>query len=225
MNPKFYCTKTLDLLEKICYNEHKISLWRIISMPRRLNRSDMTKIAKKILRMITSLIVLLAVVFAFLVVGIRLFGVDVYTVLSPSMEPEYKTGSLLYVKEVDPSTLSVNDVITFQLTDNITATHRIIEIIEDEQDASVKLFRTKGDANDLADDAPVSCDRIVGQPVFCIPYLGYAASYIQQPPGSYAALAIGAAIVFLVLLIDLLTGERDNKQSPTKEPQRKESDT
>ncbi len=185
----------------------------------------MAKVVKKTLRIITSLIVVLAAVCAFLIVGIRLFGVDVYTVLSPSMEPEYMTGSLLYVKEVDPSTLAVNDVITFQLTDSITATHRIIEIVNDEEDASVKLFRTKGDANTLADELPVSYDRIVGKPIFSIPYLGYAASYIQQPPGSYIALAIGAAIVFLILLIDLLTGERDDKKPQPNESQRKESDT
>ena len=52
-------------------------------------------------------------VFAIFLVGMRLFGFELYTVMSGSMEPEYHVGSLIYVKAVDPATLNQGDVITF----------------------------------------------------------------------------------------------------------------
>ena len=40
-------------------------------------------------------------IMAILLVGVRVIGLNVYTVLSGSMEPTYHTGSLIYVKKVD----------------------------------------------------------------------------------------------------------------------------
>lgn len=77
-------------------------------------------------------------------VGVRLVGLNTYVVLSGSMEPTYHTGSLLYVKSVDPQDLRVGDPITFMLNEDTVATHRIIEILPDEEDSSVLRFRTQG---------------------------------------------------------------------------------
>jgi len=49
----------------------------------------------------------------------------VLTILSPSMAPKHPTGSVIYIVDVDPAKLEVDDVITFKLTDSMTATHRI----------------------------------------------------------------------------------------------------
>ena len=86
----------------------------------------MSKAFKKIWNIFTTLLVIAAVVLAMLLVGVRLFGLQVYTVLSGSMEPTYHTGSLIYVKKVDPYTLSTGDVITFMLNEETIATHRIL---------------------------------------------------------------------------------------------------
>lgn len=176
----------------------------------------LSRIVKYILKPITTLLVVVTVVFAILVVGVRLLGVEIYVVLSPSMEPVYPTGTLLYVKEADPDELQVGDIITFRLYD-ITATHRIIEVLEEEP----LKFRTQGDANDIADTEPVPAANIIGKPVFSLPYLGYAASYIQKPPGSYAAIAISAAIVFLVLIVDLLDNLAKAKEAKANTTQPK----
>lgn len=176
-----------------------------------------SRVVKYVLKPITTLLVVLAVVFAILVVGVRLLGVEIYVVLSPSMEPVYSTGTLLYVKEADPDELQVGDIITFRLNDNMTATHRIIEVLEEEP----LKFRTQGDANDIADTEPVQAANVIGKPVFSLPYLGYAASYIQKPPGSYAAIAISAAIVFLVLIVDLLENLAKDKEAKANTTQPK----
>ena len=54
----------------------------------------------KIWNAITTIIVVLVVILALLLVGVRIVGLQVFTVLSGSMEPTYHTGALIYVKKV-----------------------------------------------------------------------------------------------------------------------------
>ena len=179
------------------------------------------KAMKKIWNIITSILVALALLLAVALVGVRLVGLQVFTVLSGSMEPEYPTGSLIYVKETDCSELQVGDVITFLLAEDTVATHRIVEVIPDPDDPTVVRFRTKGDANDSADGGLVHCKNVLGTPVLTIPKLGYVTNYIQNPPGTYIAIAGGAILLLLVFLPDLFGGS-DNKKNKQKKPADKE---
>lgn len=171
----------------------------------------MGKTVKKLWDIITSLIVVLAVLLAVALVGVRLVGLQVFTVLSGSMEPSYHVGSLIYVKKAEPSSLRTGDVITFMLDEDSVATHRIVEVVPDETDPSVLRFRTKGDANDAEDGSLVHYKNIIGTPVFSIPGLGYLANYIQDPPGMYVAISAGAVLLLLVFLPDLFTKEEGKK--------------
>ena len=140
---------------------------------------------RKIWNAVSTALVVLVVILALLLVGARLVGLQVFTVLSGSMEPTYHTGSLIYVKKVDPLTVQAGEVITFMLDEDTVATHRVVEVVPDEEDASVVRFRTKGDANDSEDGGLVHSNNLLGTPVFTIPYLGYVANYIQpgrRPP-------------------------------------------
>ena len=158
------------------------------------------KKGKKFWNTITSVLVILLVVVVFALVGVQLFGIKPYTVLSGSMEPEYPVGSLIYVKPVDPLTLKEKDPITFLLNESTVATHRIIEVIPDDEDPTVVRFRTKGDNNKEADSDPVHSKNVIGKPVFCIPYLGYVANYVQTPPGKYIALGICMLLLVAAML-------------------------
>ena len=80
---------------------------------------------KKAWSIISSVLVALVVLLAIALVGVRLFGLQVYTVLSGSMEPTYHTGSLIYVKRVDPFTITPGQPITFLLDEDTVATHRV----------------------------------------------------------------------------------------------------
>ena len=154
---------------------------------------------------VSTVLVTLVAVLAVLLAGVRLVGVQVYTVLSGSMEPAYHVGSVIYVKNVDCHTLREGDVITFAAADGIVATHRIAEVVQEENGLR---FRTKGDANQTADAALVDSRNVLGTPVFTIPYLGYLAAYIQSPPGRYYAIAFSAVLLVLTLLPD---GKKKNK--------------
>lgn len=163
----------------------------------RLGDPEMRKRIKKILNVIGSVLVAAVLLLAAVSVGVRVVGIRTYAVVSGSMEPTYPTGSLLYVKSVDAEDLKVGDAITFYADEDTVATHRITEIIPDEEDGGVLRFRTRGDANDTEDGAPVHSKNIIGEPLFAVPYLGYFAHFVQKPPGLY--LAIGLVCISAVL--------------------------
>ena len=174
----------------------------------------MNKSTKFILKLISNLIVIIAVTLAILLVGLKFLGLQIYTVISGSMEPTYHVGSLIYVKKVDPSTLKIKDSITFELSDKTIATHRIIEIVHDETTPNVYKFRTKGDANENPDENLIEPNKVLGKAIFTIPYLGYLATYIQSFPGNVVAICTAIALLIVVIIIDMIV---DDKKEQTEE--------
>ena len=172
----------------------------------------MSSSLKKIWNTVSTVLVALVVILALLLVGARVIGLQVFTVLSGSMEPTYHTGALIYVKKVDPSTITEGQPITFMLDENTIATHRVVGVIQDEEDPTVIRFRTKGDANDAEDGSLVHYKNVIGTPIFSIPYLGYVADYIQHPPGMYIAISAGAVLLLLVFLPDIFADDKDGKK-------------
>lgn len=142
---------------------------------------------------------MLVILLAVLLVGVRLFGIKPYTVLSGSMEPTYHVGSLVYVKDVDPYTMKLRDPVTYTISGTVV-THRIVEVL-DEGTPNVR-YRTQGDANETPDGEPLRPENIIGKPIFSIPLLGYLANLIQNPPGTYYAIIICAALLVLAFIPD-----------------------
>lgn len=171
------------------------------------------KSVKKIWDSVTTVLVVLVVVFAVFLMGSRLVGLQVFNVISGSMEPTYSVGDLIYVKSVDPDSVKVGDPITFVLNEDlVVATHRVVAI-----DSENRQFTTKGDANDSADANPVHFNNLIGVPVFAIPLLGYVSAYIQSPPGMYVAIGLGVVLLAVVFLPDLLKKEKkEEKQEEGK---------
>ena len=182
------------------------------------------KTVRKIWDCVTTALVAIVVVLAVLLVGVRLVGFQVFTVLSGSMEPTYHTGSLIYVKEVDYKEIEAGQVITFMLDEDTVATHRVVEVVPDESDATVLRYRTKGDANDAEDGSLVHYKNVLGSPVFSIPKLGYLANFIQNPPGMYIAISAGAILLLLVFLPDLLFEEENKGEEKKAKGKRKKED-
>lgn len=176
----------------------------------------MIKKVKKVLEFFSTVLVVLIVVATVLMVGVRLFGLQVFSVLSGSMEPEYKTGSLIYVKEVDPYELATGDVITFMVSEDTVVSHRIAGVVPDDEEPSVLRFRTKGDANKSEDATMVHMNNIIGTPVFQIPYLGYVSNFVQEPPGTYYAIAMGALLLMLMFIPDLLDDDKKDEKKAKK---------
>ena len=171
----------------------------------------------KMLKIISTILVILMIVVAVLMVGVRLFGLQVYTVLSGSMEPELPVGAIVYVREVDPGTLELRDVITFRLSEETTVTHRIIDIIHDENNPQHVRYRTKGDSNDVEDGTLLEPEDIIGKVIFKIPYMGYLAMFLGTKQGKLAAIAACAAMLLITLLSELLNETLKEKKGSKHE--------
>ena len=174
------------------------------------------KIFKKIYGTITTVFLILALLLAFLVVGIRIFGLTPYTVLSGSMEPTYHVGSVIYVKDIDPSDLKEKDPVTFKADGGQIVTHRIIEVLP--KDGDEYLFRTQGDANNVADGV-LEGSRVIGKPIFTIPYLGYVTSYVQSKSGILLIISLVSLLMLgnLIPQIISLWNSSDEESGETKE--------
>lgn len=109
-------------------------------------------------------------------------------VLSGSMSPAIKTGSIVAVKPA--SSYNIGDVITFkkgQGEENIL-THRIIGQTE-------QGFITQGDANNVVDANPVRKEAILGKVVLTVPYAAYAANFARSKFGLILLILIPAFLI------------------------------
>jgi signal peptidase len=105
------------------------------------------------------------------------------------------------------------------LDEDTVVTHRIIEVLQDENEPDTLRYFTQGIANDIPDAVSVHYKNIIGKPVFSIPYLGYVSNYIQNPPGTYIAIAAGAILILLVFLPDLFEEDENKKKENIPENQ------
>ena len=173
------------------------------------------KTLKKIWNIVSTVLVIVVVCCAVFLMGSRLIGFQCYTVISGSMEPAYSVGDLLYVKKVDPSSVKVGDPITFILNEDlVVATHRVVQI-----DAENQRFYTKGDANEIADSEPVHFKNLIGVPQFSLPMLGYVSDFVQNPPGSFITIGIGAILILIVFLPDIIRKKTDGEDPKIQEAQ------
>ena len=81
----------------------------------------------------------------------KMLGYDEYAVLSGSMEPGIPVGAIVYDKNFAASEAREGAVVTYQLPAGTLVTHRIISVDKEEQ-----TVVTQGDANNIADTAPVA---------------------------------------------------------------------
>jgi len=145
-------------------------------------------------------LLMLALVLAALPLTIpKLFGYQIYTVLTPSMTPALPVGSAIYVKDCEAQALRPGDIITFTLSSSTTLveTHRVVE-----NDQQARQLVTKGDANADPDIDPVAYGRVVGKVVFSIPVLGAASQMVHTGGGIAVCIAIFALAFILWTLAD-----------------------
>jgi signal peptidase I len=123
-----------------------------------------------------------------------LLGIRSYTVLTGSMEPNLRTGSIIYtVKNLG---YNLNDIITFKTAGDVLVTHRVVRI---ENNGEVQ-YVTKGDANSINDSTKLTADRIVGKTYFSIPYIGRIAGMLKTPEGLFTVVFLPAILIVLMEL-------------------------
>ena len=153
-------------------------------------------------RWASGLALLAAVVVACLVLLPSLLGWQRYAIVSGSMTGTYDRGTLVLDEVVPVSDLRVGDVITYKppagAGPDHLITHRIVSISPD------RVFRTKGDANPVADpwtfrlNAPTQARVRVG-----IPYLGRALWALSRRDVRTLVIALPALLIALSALLAL----------------------
>ena len=139
----------------------------------------------------------------------RVMGNDIYAVMSGSMEPYYHVGSVVIVdKHITPEEIEVGDPITFRKGDNAIATHRVIKINEETRE-----FKTKGDANEVEDLAPVSFDSVIGKAGMSVPMIGYIPLYMRTKKGMFCIGAYVIVFILLQIIPELLKPEEEEQSS------------
>jgi len=159
------------------------------------------KIVKYIINILTTIIIVVGGVF----VGLYVYGIVPYVVLSGSMEPKIKTGSLSFINvNTEYDNITKYDIIAYRMNKNnkTLVTHRVIDITD-------KGFETQGDNNKDKDANLTTRENYVGKNIFWIPKAGYVMKAIQTPRGT---IIFGTAIVFLLAAGFLLGEDKEEEQ-------------
>lgn len=120
-----------------------------------------------------------------------LFGYKMYIVNSDSMAAtDFNAGSLILVKEVDPSTLKAGDIITFMSQDTNsfgeTVTHKIRKLTTDAE--GNPGFITYGTTTNVDDETIVTFPYVLGKYEKQVPGLGTFFNFLKTTPGYFVCI-------------------------------------
>lgn len=142
-----------------------------------------------------------------------LFGFRFYNVLTPSMQPFFKPGDMIFVKLVKDPAAEVHegDVVTFSPSAKSTAflTHRVSELLPADETHAARMV-TKGDYNNAA-DPPVSLNAVIGVHVFTIPFFGKIVDMMRSNL-LVVCICMGAIFLLLTVLRAYFAARKEGKQ-------------
>jgi len=149
---------------------------------------------------------LAAVIVAMLVLLPSLFGWQRYAIVSGSMTGTYDRGTLVLDEVVPVADLKVGDVITYLPPSGAgpdhLITHRIAWIGKDQTGA--RIFRTKGDANQVADPWTFRLSQPTQARVrFGVPHVGRVLWALSRKDVRMIIIALPALLIALSTLIAL----------------------
>ena len=158
------------------------------------NRRARTRIGRAG-RIASGAAIAIAALAALLVLTPSVIGWQRYAIVSGSMSGTYDKGSLVLDEVVPVTDLKVGDVITYTPpTGDHLITHRIAWVGRDGSGA--RVYRTRGDANPIADPWTFKLDRPEQARVrFGVPFAGYALGGLGRRDVRLALIAFPAVLI------------------------------
>ena len=188
---------------------------------------------KKILNTITDILVWAIVLFAvgmmiFTVVSVNtfdqnnrdVFGYKAFIVRSDSMsKTDFDAGDVIFVKEVDPTTLDAGDIIAYisQNDHNYgdTVTHKIRRKATNENGAPG--FVTYGTTTDTDDETIVTYPYVLGKYTGKLPKVGTFFTFLKTTPGYILCIFIPCMLLILYEGFNCITLFRQYKKEQMEE--------
>ena len=197
----------------------------------KVEMSTVKKAASIVISVVMWIIILVAALFAFTTLATKddgsvssLAGFTPLTVQSESMAPTFDQDDLIIIKQCDPSTLEVGDIVTFHaIIDNQYAlnTHRIISINEVN---GLNSYTTKGDNNELADQHVIADGDIVGKYVGKIPYMGKVIGFLSSTWGFLVVIVLPMLLFFIYQVYHLVIVGMNLKRAVAEEDRLKQAE-
>ena len=190
---------------------------------------------KKALTIVKNILVWIVVVIAvcmmlFTVVSVltfdrtdrELFGYKAFVVLSDSMSAtDFNAGDLILVKKVDPATLKVGDIISYQSTNagnyGEVVTHKIRERITDAE--GKPGFVTYGTTTDTNDDNIVTYNFVLGKYQARLPGVGRFFQFLKTTPGYIVCIFLPFLLLIVIQGVNSIRLFKKYKQEQLAEMQ------
>ena len=161
--------------------------------------------ARRITRVVSTLVLAAGLLFGALLVLPAALGWQRYVIVSGSMTGTYDRGSLVFDEVAPVKSLKVGDVITYKPPRGSgpkgLVTHRIHSIGR-EPKTHAKVFRTKGDANKVADPWTFTLPNSKqARVVTGVPYIGFALAALADREVRMILVGIPAALIALIVMV------------------------
>ena len=146
---------------------------------------------RKIFNTVYEIVSTAVIVVGVLLAVLYLCGIRLYHVKSGSMGELLPVGCVCFVSTYsDFDSISVGDVISFQVSEDMLVTHRAINITDEG-------ITTRGDMNQNPDPNPVTRENYIGKTVFAVPYIGFLLAWVHTTKG-LIILSMSATILFIM---------------------------
>ena len=182
-----------------------------------------TRLQEQMSLLVTILLVLAVALCLFTVVQVlsqgyvNIGGFMLFRVVTGSMEPTIPVGALMVTREVDITTISLNDIVCFrtQVSEiwGKIVTHRVVGIYQSELGSI--LLETKGDANLVADGFFVDERAFVGKVVWHTgdgSILANIIALFTNKIGFLGCIVLPALLLAAMILKDSVSGIRQELQ-------------
>lgn len=125
----------------------------------------------------------------------RLADATPYAVLTGSMRPSLPEGHLVVVRPTTPQSIGIGSLITYQIRSGqpTVVTHRVVAQAID--GSGSRVFRTRGDANDVADGEWVKPVQIRGQVWYAVPHVGRVHTVLSRQEHQVAVHVVVAGLL------------------------------
>lgn len=147
----------------------------------------------QILAFVSSIMLVGIVLLSFAYLGVRLLGYETFPVLNSDMAPQYRLGSLAYIKKVDKNDIKAGTVISYRQGNGASVS---VQRVESVIDGGAKFRMMSNQRSDIENEEILLSD-IIGCPQFSIPVVGYFAVMVRNKAGFFFLSMFVLLLVYL----------------------------